>query len=353
MDAKETSPLQPLEKFNVKERVLGARDRIREGRDGRVNLIYFDNCSGVKLQGFEMYRSASWTCHLRDCDNVEISDCVINNNFYVANTDGIDIVGCQEVKVEHCFIVTGDDGIVIKANSNENVENISVKSCKIMSLANNFKIGTETSRNVKGISVEDCDFFMAGLVGGYSGIAIESADGSNISNVNISQIRMNGVSSPLLIWLGNRLEKKNGSDGTTVGSIEDINISDVYCDNVELPSAIVGVKSKREPYCVKGVNLKDFYIRYRDTQENLNVKVPPLESGMNGYPEITRVSHKYLISHEMSEYYDLPVYGLYLRYVNGLSVDNFNVISRRCSKLDLWNVDGDLAENVSNVNIKK
>ena len=352
-DAKESSPLQPLEKFNVKERVLGARSRIREGIDGRVNLIYFDDCSGIKLQGFEMYRSASWTCHLRDCDNIEIKDCVINNNFYVANTDGIDIVGCQDVKIEHCFIVTGDDGIVVKAHSNEDVNNVSVKSCKIMSLANNFKIGTETSKKVENITVEDCDFFMAGLVGGYSGLAIESADGSNISKVSVSQIRMNGVSSPLLIWLGNRLEKKNGSDGKSVGSISDIDISDVYCDNVELPSAIVGVKVKQETYCVENVNLKNFYVRYRDTQENLDVKVPPLESGMNGYPEITRVSHRYLISHEMSEYYDLPVYGLYLRYVDGLAIDNFKVISRKCSKLDKWNIDGDLAESVSNVTIKK
>ena len=48
-DAEETSPLQPLEKFNLKKRVVGARSRIREGRDGRVNIIYFENCSGVKL----------------------------------------------------------------------------------------------------------------------------------------------------------------------------------------------------------------------------------------------------------------------------------------------------------------
>ena len=74
---------------------------------------------------------------------------------------------------------------------------------------------------------------------------------------------------------------------------------------------------------------------------------------MNGYPEITRVSHNYFISHEMSAYHDLPVYGLYLRYVDGLTIDNFNVISRKCSQLELWNIEGDLAVNVNNVKVEK
>ena len=347
-DAKESEPLQPLEKFNLKERVLGARNRIRAGKDGRVSILYFNNCSNVEIGNVEFYRSASWTCNLTDCNDVNIANCVINNNFYVANSDGFDIVGCQGVKIQKCFIVTGDDGIVIKANSDREVKDVTVEECKIMSLANNFKIGTETSQDVSGINVKNCDFFMTGLVGGYSGIAIESADGSNISDVEISDIRMNGVSSPLLIWLGNRLK----DDVKSVGSVKNINIFDVYCDDVELPSAIVGVKVKSDIHNVEGVTLKNFYVRYRNTKENLNVKTPALESKMDGYPEITRVSHKYMMSHEKSDYYDLPVYGLYVRYVDGLSIENFSVIPRKCSRLDKWNLDGELAVGATNVTVK-
>lgn len=348
------TPLKPLEKFNLKERVLASRDRIRMEKDdsGRVNLLLLSNCSGVKLQSVEFYHSATWTCNIRDCDNVDILDCVINDNIYVANSDGFDIVSCQDVNIEHCFIVSADDGIVIKANSNEEVKNVTVKDCKIMSLANCFKIGTETSKPVSNITVEDCDFFMAGgIVGGCSGIALESADGSNVSNVNISDIRMQGITSPLLIWLGNRLDEKNGSDGKTVGSMSGIKISGIYCDDVELPSAIVGVKTRTKTYYVSDVEISEFYVRYRDTGENLDVAVPTLESNMNGYPEITRVSHQYLLSHETSKYYDLPVYGLYLRYVDGLSLKNFKVIPRSCSTLTKWNLSGDLAVDSKNITV--
>lgn len=354
-EPEDPTPLKPLEKFNLKERVLASRDRIRmeKKNSGRVNILYLSDCSNVTLQSVEFYHSATWTCNIRDCDNVRIKDCVINDNIYVANSDGFDIVSSQDVSIEHCFIVSADDGIVIKANSNEEVKNVTIKDCKIMSLANCFKIGTETSKPVSGITVQNCDFFMAGgIVGGMPGIAIESADGSNISEVNISDIRMNGITSPLLIWLGNRLDEKNGSDGKTVGSVSGIKISDVYCDNVELPSAIVGVETKDATYYVKEVELENFYIRYRDTGENLNVKIPTLEDNMNGYPEITRVSHKYRVSHELSIYYDLPVYGLFLRHVDGLSIANFKVISRTCSTLDKWNISGDLAVDSKNVVIK-
>lgn len=163
---------------------------------------------------------------------------------------------------------------------------------------------------------------------------------------------MNGITSPLLIWLGNRLDKNNGSDGKTVGSVSGISISDVYCDNVELPSAIVGVETKDATYYVKDVEITDFYVRYRDTGEDLDVKVPTLEDNMNGYPEISRVSHKYRGTHELSVYYDLPVYGLFLRHVDGLKIANFKVIPRTCSTLDKWNIEGDLAVDSKNVTVE-
>lgn len=353
-EPKNSTPFTPMEEFNLKERVLGSRDRIRMEKEdsGRVNILMLSNCSGVTLESVEFYHSATWTCNIRDCDNVNIKDCVINDNIYVANSDGFDIVSCQDVNIEHCFIVSADDGIVIKANSYEEVKNVAIKDCTIMSLANCFKIGTETSKDVTNVSVENCDFFMAGgIVGGMSGIAIESADGSNVSDIKVNDIRMNGISSPILIWLGNRLSESNGSDGT-MGSMENIQISNIYCDNVELASAIVGVETRKETYYVNNVDIKNVYVRYRDTKENLDVAVPTLEDNMNGYPEITRVSHKYIISHESSKYYDLPVYGLFLRHVDGLNLENFKVIPRTCSTLDKWNLSGELAVDSKNISVK-
>ena len=58
---------------------------------------------------------------------------------------------------------------------------------------------------------------------------------------------------------------------------------------------------------------------------------------MNGYPEITRVSHMYFLSHETSQYYDMPVYGLYLYNVENVQATSFRVAPRSVHTRPLTN----------------
>ena len=59
---------------------------------------------------------------------------------------------------------------------------------------------------------------------------------------------------------------------------------------------------------------------------------------MKGYPEIVRVLHEWGGNHNRSLYYDLPVYGLFARHVNGLKIYNLNVNARSCNNLPRDNV---------------
>ena len=337
-EALNDSPLMPLDEFNVKDRVLEARKRLREARtSNRPNLMYFENCSDLKIKNLVYYEAANWTCKIIDSDNVKIEDCIIDNHIHVANADGFDIVSSQKVEIDHCFISTADDGICIKANGSEEVDKVEVNRCTILSMANCFKIGTETSKDIENIKVYNCYFFMPEIVGGYAGIAIESADGSNISDVVIDHIYMEGISSPLLIWLGNRLDANKGSNGE-MGSIKNISVTNIEAIDVELASAITGCVVDQKEYRVEGVRLANFDVTYRDTKESLNVGPSDYELSMNGYPEITRVLHFYMNSHDNSVYYDMPVYGLFCRHVYGITVLDFNVTPRKCNTLKMNNI---------------
>lgn len=320
----------PLQTFNLKEKVLSYRERLRNRKSEEFgcNIVYARDCKNVRIDNVVIYEPSTWTVKLELCEGVQITDTVIDNNIYVANSDGIDVCGSSDVLIEHCFIATGDDGVVLKSNVGE-IENVTVADCEIMSLANNFKIGTETGYDVKNVTVKDCYFFTAEIAGGYSGIAIESADGANISDVTVNNVVMNNVTSAILIWLGCRLDKVNGSNGT-VGSIDGISVSDVYADNVDIASAIVGCDYNGKVYPVRNVSLDNINIKYRDCAESLNIYNgnDVKHANMNGYPEITRVSHLYFLSHEMSEYYDMPVYGLYLYTVQNVKATRFNVTPR-------------------------
>ncbi|MDR3216887.1 MAG: right-handed parallel beta-helix repeat-containing protein [Clostridiaceae bacterium] len=316
----------PLAKFNLKTRVLEARYRIREGKDNRRSVLSFEDCGNVRIENIELNESASWTCVLRNCTGVTAENVVIDNNIYVANSDGIDIVGSSDVTVKHCFIVTGDDGVCIKSNSGRAVARVSVSDCKIMSLANCFKIGTETMEDVSDVTVEDCFFFVTEISGGYSGIAIESADGAKISRVSVKNIEMRGVSAPFLIWLGCRFKD---TDDKTPGGIDGVVIEGITAVDTELPSAVVGCLYGGKTYKVGSVKLTDITVFYREAEEALNIKTPVPETAMSGYPEITRVSHIYFISHELSVYYDLPAYGLFVRHASEVVAAGMTVTPRK------------------------
>ncbi len=338
--------------------MLSYRERLRERKNEEFgcNLIYARDCENVSLYNLVLYEPSTWTVKLELCDGVDISNVVIDNNIYVANSDGFDICGTVNVEISHCFIATGDDGIVLKSNVGP-VENVTVTDCEIMSLANNFKIGTETGYDVRNVTVSNCYFFTAEIAGGYSGIAIESADGANISGVTVTDVNMNNVPSALLIWLGCRLDKGNGSDGS-VGSVDGVTIKNVHAKNADIASAVVGCEYKGEVYRVRNVILDNINIAYRECGEELNVYNGDdvLHANMNGYPEITRVSHQYFISHELSAYHDIPVYGLYLNNVENVTATSFNVIPRSVNTRPFTNAgqyderDGIVASSVSQDN---
>lgn len=329
-DAKVEKPLYALEKFNLYTRVVESTKRVRPAKNTERNsIVNFSNCSDVHINNIILSESALWTLVIDNCDNVNINNTVIDNNMHVANTDGIDITGGNNIKIKNCFIATGDDGIVLKPKD-YSISNVTVSNCVISSFANCFKIGAETQKDVDNVKVYNCDFFIPdGMTYGFSGIAVESADGSNISNVNIDNITMDGVSSPLLIWLGNRMEY----DNNTVGSISDISISNVSARNTEMPSVITGCKAKGKTYYIENVSLKDFKVTYRNTGENLSVKKSVSEASMNGYPEVTRVSHNCFINHSFSSYWDLPCYGIFVRHTKNTDYSGYTCTPRECSEL--------------------
>ncbi|MGN1418775.1 MAG: glycoside hydrolase family 28 protein, partial [Acutalibacteraceae bacterium] len=327
-EAKNSRPLYALEEFNTYTRVIEARNRIRFGKSGatRKPIISFYNCKNTSVNNIILQESAEWTFVINGGSGYDIHNVVIDNHMHVANTDGIDILNCRDVNISKCFIATGDDALVLKPIDGE-ISDVRITDCEVCSFANCFKIGTETAYDVSNVTVSDCTFFMPdGMTGGYSGIAIESADGANIQNISINNIEMDGVSSPILIWLGNRMRYGEKE----IGSIDNISIKNVNAVNTELPSAITGCKADGKVYSIGKVELENINVKYRDTKENLSVMNPVPEWSMKDYPDITRVSHYYFISHEMSGYWDLPCYGIFIRYAD-TDYSGYRCVPRSCN----------------------
>lgn len=295
------------------------RKRIRFAHKNKYGfLVHFQNCSQVRVSNIILENSAFWTLNINMCTDVKITNTVINNNRHIANSDGIDISGSSNVTVEHCFVSTGDDGIVLK-NSHDiacekAMNNIYIADCEVISCTNSFKIGTETSLDISDVTVENCKFYLTDIFpSGASGIALESCDGAVVSNINIKNIEIDSMACPVFIRLNNRnrnrlpeLDKK--------GELKNISISNIYAVNSEIPLIIMGVPLQP----VDAVSLKDITVKYADGKDYRDFRFKVSEQEKE-YPEANR-------------FRNLNAYGVYIRHAKNISLEKFNVIPRENTK---------------------
>ena len=127
------------------------RKRIRFAHKSKYGyLVLFKNCKDLKLHNLIIENAAMWTVNINSCDNVEISNVVIDNNRHVANSDGIDICGSSNVVVHNCFVSTADDGIVLKNNLG-----VTTSGDDGLVIKNNLDVACK--KGMSNIYIHDCD----------------------------------------------------------------------------------------------------------------------------------------------------------------------------------------------------
>ncbi len=301
------------------------------------SILLTQRCRNVKIHNIIFEDSPWWTYKMLMCDGVEITDTVIWNNRNVANSDGFDIAGSSNVKIDHCFISTADDGIVLKnavwCGCEKEMHNITVKNCQVISRTNCFKIGTETTYDIYNVRVEDCSFFMTDLYpGAVSGVSIEACDGARVHHVKIRNINMNRCTCPLFIRLGNRNRaaevtastankteivkdddnSKPADKNTFNGKSElfDITVENITARDVELPVIVSGYKQKGRTRRCRNITLRNFDIIYRDAIEikDRRLFIPEYTKE---YPECWR-------------FRNLPAYGIWARHCENLQIKDFS-----------------------------
>ena len=298
---------------------LDNRSEFGDGYYRGAKVFALRNVKGLRLSGFKIYNATDIAVLMGGCSDVIISKLYINSHI-----DGISPDCCEDVIISDCIIKTGDDALVFKSsyfdNCRRNCQRITVNNCILSSRANAIKFGTESIGDFKYINVSNCVVFNTQ----HSGIAIESADGANIYGININNISMNNVANPIFIYLSERLR---APCNTPMGSIEDINISNVFADvndktfksidswypdikegsdygkNRSYPSIIMSTNKDNK---IKNISLQNINVRVLGGETELQKVLP----GAEDYPECSR--------------FKLPCYGLYIENVENISLENVN-----------------------------
>jgi hypothetical protein len=276
----------------------------------RPFLLRMVRCQQISVSGVTLSYSAAWTSHYFHCKDVKIRNVKIVSRG-VAHNDGIDIDGCQQVTIKDCDIDSGDDALCFKTTSSKMpCSNITVSGMRLKSGQGAIKMGTESMAAFENIKISNC--YIYNTTNG--GIKLLSVDGAHLHHVEISDITMVNVKTPILIRLGSRLSvfRKDQDTQQQTGTITDVIIRNVKAqaaDTAQLkpPSGILITGVPGHP--VKNLTLENIEITLAGggTIENAQQIVP---EAIDKYPEVKTFGPL------------IPAYGVWARHVEGLTLNN-------------------------------
>ena len=318
-----------------------------EARRHRPRNILFDGCTNVNLNNLTMLAPTFWNAFFLHCDGVNLD----RLNIYVQanhNNDGLDIAS-KNVKITNCIINAVDDGICLKNEHSQDfvVENITIENCAIASSCNFIKIGTGTQSDFKNLKVRNCVLSRPskdtpikwwrnkrlgvdeGLDTGLAGIALEAVDGGKIDGVEIENVSMTGVQTPIFIRVDNR--DRNNTTGKKSSA------KNIFMKNITAVSDSFITSSITAP---KGYELENVVIEncIFDIKGGVEEKAihNKIREPKKAYPE-NRMFGKML-----------PAYGFFIRNAKNITFANIQLITHNAPEFR----HAFYAENTKNLVLK-
>ena len=282
---------------------LWGKDHPERGR--RPFLVRFVRCRNVKIDDVLLTRPAAWTCNLYQCRDVDVRGVRIESHVN-SNNDGIDIDGGRGIRITGCRINSGDDAICFKTTSAAPIEDVRVTDCDIESRWGAFKWGTESLGDMRKFRISQCR--VRNTAGG--GFKILSADGAHIEDIHISDVTLDEVDMPVSILLRSRLRSYHDLPKREVGSIRNVRIENVVARAPEegkvKPGAGILISG------LPGHPVLDVTLR------KVHLSLPGGGAASDGERAVPLLADEYP---EYSRMGVLPAYGAFLRHARGIRLD--------------------------------
>jgi len=269
----------------------------------RPYLLRIIACREVSMRSLTLKNSPMWVQHYLACEGVCIEGIRVESTCN-ANNDGIDIDGCERVRIANCDILSGDDAVVLKSTLERPCRNVVVTNCVLSSLCNAFKLGTESNGGFENIAMSNCTIYDTQI----SGLALELVDGGTLEQISISNVTMHNTRSAIFIRLGDRARPfKSGMEPIGTGRLRHVRISNVRAFGADaIGCSITGLPG----HPVEDVAL-----------ENITVSF----AGGGNLRDLASVPEKVKDYPEYGMFGALPAYGFFCRHTRGLRLSRVQV----------------------------
>jgi len=306
-----------------------------EGWCRACKIIAFKECTDVVIRDLNMKNATDLAVYLAGCEFVTISGLSM-----AVHVDGISPDCCKNVTISDCFVDSGDDAIVPKCSYTlgrfKAMENLTISNCVVRSTASAIKFGTESNSAFRNITVTGCTIYDTRL----KGIALQACDGAVIEGIAISNITMRNVGNPLLMMVLNRAR---GPEGTKVGEIKNVSISNVIITGPYPESYEATMAQNATDYFENNLTIRQDYYPFIMTGQpdsiiknislsNIQFVAPGGGTEEDRELEVREERTGYPIAMLLADKF--PVYGLYARHVDNLKLYNVEFMTENEDKRD-------------------
>lgn len=202
-------------------------------------VVFFAGVKGVSIADITLTGLPSgWGFWINDCDYVQFSRVKVFADVRFPNNDGIHVNCSRDVTISDCILETGDDAIIVRANSaslkeNRSCERVVVNNCTIKSWCSGIRLGW-----VNDGVIRDCVFSNLVMWDCTKGISIQMGDPplydlgrepTFIENITFANIIMDRIyTHPFII-------DATENPATMIKGVQDIRFSHIHARSLHKP----------------------------------------------------------------------------------------------------------------------
>ncbi|XP_074330592.1 putative polygalacturonase [Apium graveolens] len=217
-------------------------DRLKARRPNLIELLYSKE---IQISNLTLLDSPSYHVHPTYSSDITIRGLTILANESSDNTDAIIPDSCTNVRIEDCYINTGEDCVSLKSGWDDYGIGVAMPTTKVAIRritcispdSSLMSIGSEMSGGVSDVRIEDCS-----CTNTQDGLRIKSAlgRGGYVRDVYAKGISMENMQWAFYMTGAFGSHPDNKSAPTAVPKIENINFADITAKNVSTAAGQMG-----------------------------------------------------------------------------------------------------------------